>query len=55
MAKINLLPWREELRQERQRKFAMSALFSNAIVSLVSFGNTVMPMLAVVETCRGPT
>ncbi len=34
MAKINLLPWREELRQERQRKFALSALMT-AIVGVV--------------------
>ena len=42
MAKINLLPWREELRQERQRQFAMSALLTAiagvAIVFLVSMG-----------------
>jgi type IV pilus assembly protein PilN len=40
MAKINLLPWREELRQERQRQFAMSALLTAisgvVIVFLVS-------------------
>jgi type IV pilus assembly protein PilN len=34
MAKINLLPWREELRQERQRQFAMSALLT-AITGVV--------------------
>lgn len=34
MAKINLLPWREELRQERQRKFALSALMT-AITGVV--------------------
>jgi len=34
MAKINLLPWREELRQERQRKFAISALMA-AITGVV--------------------
>lgn len=28
MARINLLPWREELRQERQRQFMMSLLLS---------------------------
>ncbi|MEE4175849.1 MAG: hypothetical protein V2I57_16515, partial [Xanthomonadales bacterium] len=42
MAKINLLPWREELRQERQRQFAMSALLTAitgvVIVFLVSLG-----------------
>ncbi|MEM1411585.1 MAG: PilN domain-containing protein [Pseudomonadota bacterium] len=42
MAKINLLPWREELRQERQRQFAMSALLTAivgvAIVFIVSLG-----------------
>lgn len=42
MAKINLLPWREELRQERQRQFAMSALLAAvagvAIVFIVSLG-----------------
>jgi type IV pilus assembly protein PilN len=42
MAKINLLPWREELRQERQRQFAMTALFTAIagviIVFLVSLG-----------------
>ena len=34
MARINLLPWREELRQERQRQFAMSALLT-AITGVV--------------------
>lgn len=34
MAKINLLPWREERRQERQRQFAMSALLT-AITGVV--------------------
>ncbi len=42
MAKINLLPWREELRQERQRQFAMTALLTAilgvVIVFLVSLG-----------------
>lgn len=42
MAKINLLPWREELRQERQNQFVMSALFTAIvgviIVFLVSLG-----------------
>lgn len=42
MAKINLLPWREELRQERQRQFAVTALLTAivgvAIVFVVSLG-----------------
>ncbi len=42
MARINLLPWREELRRERQRQFMISLLFTaiagSMIVFLVSFG-----------------
>ena len=42
MAKINLLPWREELRQERQKQFAVTALFTAIlgviIVFLISLG-----------------
>jgi type IV pilus assembly protein PilN len=34
MARINLLPWREELRQERQRRFLMT-LLSTAILGVV--------------------
>ena len=42
MARINLLPWREELRRERQRQFMISLLLSAIagciVVFLVSFG-----------------
>jgi type IV pilus assembly protein PilN len=42
MARINLLPWREELRRERQRQFMMSllvtAIAGSVVVFLVSFG-----------------
>ena len=34
MARINLLPWREELRRERQKQFMMS-LMASAIVGVV--------------------
>lgn len=34
MAKINLLPWREELRRERQREFMLSALMT-AILGVI--------------------
>lgn len=34
MARINLLPWREEVRRERQKKFMMSLLVT-AIVSVI--------------------
>jgi type IV pilus assembly protein PilN len=34
MARINLLPWREELRQERQRQF-MTAALATAVVGVV--------------------
>jgi len=34
MARINLLPWREELRRERQKKFIMT-LMVTAIVSVI--------------------
>lgn len=35
MARINLLPWREELRRERQKKFMMSLLMT-AIIAVVA-------------------
>ena len=42
MARINLLPWREELRRERQRQFMISLLLAAIagciVVFLVSFG-----------------
>lgn len=37
MVKINLLPWREELRKERQRAF-LSALGLGAIITLAAMG-----------------
>ncbi len=41
MAKINLLPWREELRKEQTRQFAtllgLSALMTGAVILLVHF------------------
>lgn len=41
MTRINLLPWREELRQERQKQFmtlmVLSLLLSAAIVGLIHF------------------
>lgn len=41
MPKINLLPWREELRQERQKEFAirvfMAAAFGAAVVAYAVF------------------
>lgn len=37
MAKINLLPWREELRKERQQQFGV-ALFVSAIAAACVFG-----------------
>lgn len=40
MARINLLPWREELRQERQRNFLVAlALTAVAALLLVMVGN----------------
>ena len=42
MARINLLPWREELRQERRRQFMIStlatAVLGVVLVFLVTFG-----------------
>ncbi len=41
MTRINLLPWREELRQERQKQFisllVLTALLAGAIVGLIHF------------------
>jgi len=41
MTKINLLPWREELRQQQKKEFgiytAMAALFAAGIVGLIHF------------------
>ena len=37
MARINLLPWREELRQERQRQFAMLALVTAIFAVILVF------------------
>ncbi len=37
MAKINLRPWREELRQERQRQFAMTALLTAILGVIIVF------------------
>ena len=41
MTRINLLPWREELRQERQKQFmtllVLTALLAAAIVGLIHF------------------
>lgn len=37
MARINLLPWREELRQERQRQFMMSLLLTSILGVVLVF------------------
>lgn len=37
MARINLLPWREELRQERQRQFMMSLLLTLVFGAVLVF------------------
>jgi len=37
MARINLLPWREELRRERQRKFMMSLLVTAVLGVILTF------------------
>lgn len=37
MAHINLLPWREELRKERQQQFVVSAVLAAAITGCVFF------------------
>jgi type IV pilus assembly protein PilN len=41
MTRINLLPWREELRQEQKKQFAvmaaMSCVLAIAIVGLIHF------------------
>lgn len=37
MARINLLPWREELRKEQQQNFLMSIVGSAGIVLLIMF------------------
>lgn len=37
MARINLLPWRDELRKQRQREFAFTAAGSTVLMGLVVF------------------
>ena len=37
MARINLLPWRDELRKQRQREFAVTAAGSAVLAALVVF------------------
>lgn len=37
MARINLLPWREELRQERQREFMLSVLMTGILGVILVF------------------
>lgn len=37
MARINLLPWRDELRKQRQREFAVAAAGSAVLAGLVVF------------------
>lgn len=37
MARINLLPWREELRRERQKKFMMSLLATAVLAVVIVF------------------
>lgn len=38
MNRINLLPWREELRKKRQRSFLLSLLFALFVAAAVMFG-----------------
>lgn len=38
MPRINLLPWREELRKQRQQEFAVLTVFSMAVMGVVVFG-----------------
>ncbi len=38
MPHINLLPWREELRKQRQQEFAIMAGFAMAVMGVVVFG-----------------
>ncbi len=38
MARINLLPWREELRQERQRQFLLSTMMTAVLGVVMVFG-----------------
>ncbi len=38
MPHINLLPWREELRKQRQQEFAIMAVFAMAVMGVVVFG-----------------
>ena len=38
MTRINLLPWREDLRKQRQQRFLMTMLFSLLVAAAVMFG-----------------
>ncbi len=38
MPRINLLPWREELRKQRQQEFAVMAVVAMALMGVVVFG-----------------
>jgi type IV pilus assembly protein PilN len=38
MAHINLLPWREELRAERQKQFVSSMIFALVVAAIVLYG-----------------
>ena len=38
MARINLLPWRENLRKKRQRDFGAAALLSVVVVAAICAG-----------------
>jgi type IV pilus assembly protein PilN len=38
MTRINLLPWREDLRKQRQQRFLMTMLFSLVVAAAVMFG-----------------
>ena len=38
MPRINLLPWREELRKQRQQEFAIMAVVAMALMGVVVFG-----------------
>lgn len=38
MTRINLLPWREDLRKQRQQRFLMTMLFSLLMAAAVMFG-----------------
>jgi type IV pilus assembly protein PilN len=38
MTRINLLPWREDLRKQRQQRFLMTMLFSLLVAAAIMFG-----------------